>query len=233
MSNSATDKRYILGGIFIVIGLFWILEVLDIIPYYFIREFFSVYGFAFILGVFLLATSRHKVLGTFLTVFGGYYLLDEFIYIPYQVEKLIWPTLLIFLGGFIILRSKKKAFEDFEIDPESMDFFDEVSVFGGGEKIINSNNFKGGKITSIFGGSELNLKNAKVSEGNKLIDVFILFGGTKLLVPNDWSIKNEVTALFGGFSDKRTVDPNIIPDPRKEIVVKGIVLFGGGEIKSF
>lgn len=233
MSNSAIDKRYIVGGIFILIGLFWILEVLDIIPYYILREFFSIYGFSFLLGLFLVATSRHKVLGIFFLVFGGYYLLDEFIYIPYEIERLIWPTLLILLGGFIIIRGKKKDHRDLEIDPESMDYFDEVSVFGGGEKIINSNNFKGGKITSIFGGSELNLKNAKVSEGSKIIDIFILFGGTKLLVPHDWNIKNEVTAIFGGFSDKRNIDPNLIPDPRKEIVVKGIVLFGGGEIKSF
>ena len=233
MSNLVKDKRVLLGGFFILVGLFWILEIVDVIPYYIFREFLSVPGFSFLLGLFLLLSSRHKLLGAIFTVFGGYFLLDEFFYIPYNVERLIFPTFLIVIGAFIIFRGKKKSFDDYEIEPESMDFFDEVSVFGGGEKIINSNNFRGGKITSIFGGSELNLKGAKLSEGKKLIDIFILFGGTKLIIPEDWNIKNEVTAVFGGFSDKRKMDPNAIPDPRKEIVIKGVVLFGGGEIKSF
>lgn len=227
------DKRVLLGGLFILIGLIWILEVVNIIPYYVFRKFLSVPGFSFLLGLFLLLGSRHKLLGVIFAVFGGYFLLDEFFYIPYNVERLIFPTFLVVIGAFIILRSKKKSFEDDEIEPDSLDFFDEVAVFGGGEKIINSNNFRGGKITSVFGGSELNLKGSKLSDGKKLIDVFILFGGTKLIVPDDWNIKNEITAIFGGFSDKRKLDPHAIPDPRKEIIIKGVVLFGGGEIKSF
>ena len=233
MSANSSDKRLVLGGILIVIGLFWILEVFNVIPYYIFEEIFSLPGLSFILGVFLLATSRHKFLGAVFTLVGAWYLIDEWFYIPYEFERIIIPTFLILLGLFIILRSKKKDLDIQEMNTESMDYIDEVSILGGGEKIITSTNFKGGKITSIFGGNELDFKQTKLGEGTKVIDMFVLFGGSKMIVPSDWNIKTEVTTLFGGFSDKRKVDPMVIPDPRKELIIKGLVLFGGCEIKEF
>jgi hypothetical protein len=38
--------------------------------------------------------------------------------------------------------------------------------------------------------------------------------------------------IFGGFGDKRRKDPNMVYDDKKLLVVKGFVLFGGGEIKN-
>jgi predicted membrane protein len=119
------------------------------------------------------------------------------------------------------------------IDNEKKDVLDDVSIFGGGEKSINSDNFKGGSITSIFGGSEINLKGCKLSEGPNVIDVLCVFGGTTLIVPNDWNVIMNVTPIFGGFSNKIIKDPSASVDINKTIIVKGLVIFGGGEIKSY
>ena len=43
------------------------------------------------------------------------------------------------------------------------DYIDEVSIFGGAEKSISSQNFKGGKVTSVFGGSEIIFLSANLS----------------------------------------------------------------------
>jgi predicted membrane protein len=75
---------------------------------------------------------------------------------------------------------------------------------------------------------------AKLAPGENYIDVFCMFGGMKLAVPEGWNVKIRVTSLFGGFSDKqrfRTTEANI--DTSSKLIIKGTVIFGGGEIKSF
>ena len=96
-----------------------------------------------------------------------------------------------------------------------------------------SDNFKGGRLTSIFGGSEINLTNCKLAEGKNVIDVFMVFGGNVLIVPPDWSIKIEVVSIFGGFSDKRHNFTDESKKENKELYIKGMAIFGGGEIKNY
>ena len=43
------------------------------------------------------------------------------------------------------------------------DYIDEVSIFGGTKKKISAQNFKGGKITTVFGGSEINFLDTQLS----------------------------------------------------------------------
>ncbi len=124
-------------------------------------------------------------------------------------------------------RNKKGSRED------ERDFIDEVSIFGGGEKIVTSSQFKGGRITSIFGGSKINLMNSSLAEGNNVIDIFCTFGGTTIIVPAGWTVKVEVVSIFGGFSDKRERMPNLVFDQDRTLIIKGVAIFGGGEVKSF
>ena len=59
-----------------------------------------------------------------------------------------------------------------------------------------------------------------------------MFGGGTFYVPADWSVNTDVTAVFGGFSDKRRTSLETATDPEKVLYIKGFVLFGGGEIKN-
>jgi hypothetical protein len=61
-----------------------------------------------------------------------------------------------------------------------------------------------------------------------------MFGGTTILVPEGWDIKIKVVSILGGFSDKhkgKISDKENTND--NKLVIKGLVIFGGGEIKSF
>jgi len=113
----------------------------------------------------------------------------------------------------------------------SSDYVDEISIFSGSEKIITSKEFKGGKMTSIFGGTSLNLVNSDLAQGTNILDVFVLFGGTDIVVPSDMNVKVNVTAIFGGFSDDRKMIAENEDNNGKELVINGLVLFGGGEVK--
>ena len=101
---------------------------------------------------------------------------------------------------------------------------------GGSKRRIFSKNFKGGQITSIFGGSDLDLTHADL-EGTAVVDVVSVFGGVKLLVPANWEVRSDITAILGGVDDKRK-DPSVLT-PTKKIVLTGFCMFGGVDIKSF
>lgn len=105
------------------------------------------------------------------------------------------------------------------------------SVFGGVKKFIVSKNFKGGSVVTFMGGAELNLQQADIQHPI-ILELNNVFGGTKLVVPSNWDVKNEVTAIFGGVDDKRNPS-SLTPEPGKVILVKGTSLFGGIEISSY
>jgi len=111
------------------------------------------------------------------------------------------------------------------------DFVDSTSIFGGAKKNILSKDFKGGDIVNIFGGTELNLTQADIN-GKVVLELTTIFGGTKLIVPPNWSVQSEAVTIFGGLEDKRTVQAPS-ENPEKLLLLRGTVIFGGIEIKSF
>jgi hypothetical protein len=90
----------------------------------------------------------------------------------------------------------------------------------------------GGKITSIFGGAEYDLRQAMLSENGAVIDCVCIFGGSSFKVPPDWTIKNEISTIFGAFTDKRGMSVHEVSySPSKTLVLKGFSAFGGVEVK--
>ena len=113
----------------------------------------------------------------------------------------------------------------------NLDYLDSVNVFGGSHQIVYSKNFKGGEITAVFGGCDVNLTQADF-EGEVVIDVTAVFGGAKIIVPPGWLVKSEVTAIFGGLDDKRSVQP-LVDVPTKILIIKGVAMFGGVDIRNY
>lgn len=108
---------------------------------------------------------------------------------------------------------------------------DSVSVFGGTTKTVLSKNFKGGEIVTIMGGTVLNLSHADI-DGVAIIEVVQVFGGTKIIIPQNWEVNTEMAAIFGGIDDKRMFQNQAL-QTGKTLVIKGTSIFGGIEIKSF
>jgi len=113
----------------------------------------------------------------------------------------------------------------------SEDYIDSTSIFGGVKRNIISKNFRGGDITNIMGGSEIDLTQADIN-GIVTIDLTQVFGGTKLIVPSNWQVKAQMAAIFGGVEDKRSIQ-NMALDPNKILVLDGTSIFGGIEIRSY
>ena len=224
METPKLHGRVIIGILMIILGALFVMrnyEILDFPYEYFTWEYFFI-----LIGVLFLFLSRNKAAGFVFIAIGLFNLVPE-----------LWPLLLVLIGLYIIYgRSRHNRQKDDSAETEqsksSTDYVESVSIFGGGSKIINSDNFKGGSIVSIFGGSEINLANSKLADGENNIEITAVFGGTTLTVPPDWNVVIDVLPIFGGFSDKRMKDPNKKIQEGRTLLLKGVVLFGGGEIKT-
>jgi predicted membrane protein len=114
---------------------------------------------------------------------------------------------------------------------DNAEYLDVVSVFGGIKKNIQSKNFKGGEVVSFMGGSEINFMQADIQHPVEL-EVNNVFGGTKLIIPSNWDVKSDISAVFGGVDDKRTFQ-NMVPDTNKIIRLTGSCVFGGIEVTNY
>lgn len=105
------------------------------------------------------------------------------------------------------------------------------AIFSGVNKRVLSKNFQGGKLTSVFGGIDLDLTQADFS-GVVVMQVDVIFGGLKMVVPPHWDVRTEVSNIAAGVEDKRIYRESEV-DSDKVLLIKGTILFGGLEIKSF
>lgn len=232
--KNSTDKRFWLGGLLIIIGAIFLFNSFEIIDFQFARIIFSWSFFFLIIGIFIIVNTEKKVLGGILAGIGFIFIIPKIFPQVHYDGTIVIAVILISLGTYIIFKQKDRDDNAAdELGQVKKDFIDDVAIFGGGTRIVTSDNFRGGNITSIFGGSEIHLKGCKLAEGTNYIDILALFGGTTLIVPNDWNIVMNVTAIFGGFSNKSIKDPNVPIDLNKTLIIKGLVIFGGGEVKTY
>ena len=117
------------------------------------------------------------------------------------------------------------------INKTNGEFIEVNSVFGSAKKFIISKNFRGGEINCFMGGAEIDLTQADI-QGPVIIEANQVFGGTKLVIPSHWDLKIESTSIFGGLEDKRRPIATQI-DTNKALIIKGVTIFGGMEIKSY
>jgi len=214
-----------------------------------------------LIAIGFIVVIRHKLrslAGYLMMIVGTLFLFHE--WYPEAINmKIIWPILVILVGIGMLFKSQRsrsgrfrkhghhhhrfnrehwKQWHDGEgfaanLDDISQDdFIDAVSIFGGVQKNVVSKKFRGADIVTIFGGNEINLSQADFTD-KVVMDVTNFFGGTTLVVPNNWQIKSEVVAIFGGIEDKRQSSQPIPGEPEKIVILKGTCLFGGIDINSF
>ncbi len=233
MSNTNQNRTLGLGLLIILIGLAFLLNQLNFFSYEVSSIIISWQMLLIVIGLYNLLFTQSRTFGFIVLLVGAFFILPEIFDFPYNFNRSFWPVLLILLGLFILLRSRipSKGQSSFKLEEgEKFEVFDEVNIFSGSEKKVSIKSFKGGKITSIFGGSDLDLTGSEIAADYAVIEVFYMFGGSTLKVPSDWVVVNNVTAILGGFSDKRSNPP--IENGKKKLIINGMVMFGGGEIKS-
>ena len=228
------SSKIAIGIVLITLGFILVIERTGLLPDYFEDIIFSWQMLLIAIGFVLSLGTGNRGPGLIVLAVGGFFLLPEIFDIPFRTYRLFWPALFIIAGIIVLTNARWFRAEHFRSSStSSSDLIDIVHIFGGGERVIHSQNFRGGKVTSIFGGAEIDFTRAQLAPGTNEIELACIFGGASLIVPSDWHVVIEVTPILGGFSDSRKIIPGNPIDISKTLVIKGAVIFGGGEIKSY
>jgi predicted membrane protein len=103
-----------------------------------------------------------------------------------------------------------------------------MAILGGVSRGNNSKTFRAADLVAIMGGCEIDLRKAAIN-GEAVIDVFAIWGGIEIRVPEDWTVVSQVTPLLGGVDDK-TRPPQGATAHR--LTLRGVAIMGGVEIKN-
>lgn len=98
-----------------------------------------------------------------------------------------------------------------------------VSVFGHVQRHVTDQNLQKIRVVSVFGGFQLDLRDAGMQGDHAVVDTAAVFGGIEVIVPDDWQVVSHGAGVFGGFTDETRP-----PDrPTKRLIVTGAGVFGG------
>jgi predicted membrane protein len=115
---------------------------------------------------------------------------------------------------------------------EDVDILDAWALFGGAERLVTSEQFKGGKATALFGGIDIDLRQAGMADGEHSLDLTVLFGGIDVWVPRDWDVWVTGSPIFGGIDDKRVTSRAAEITSKGRLHINAFVMFGGIDIKN-
>ncbi len=228
--NRSLSSDLVIGIIAIGMGLLFLLDNLDIFDFHQVVFFWPIAFVVF--GALRISQSQKPsgmVVGGVLILVGLSMTAKRLGWLDLTWHKM-WPLVLIMVGMSVIFkavdRNKEKVGAAVPAGSDD-NVIDVNAILGGFQRRINSTDFKGGEITAIMGGCELDLREAKLN-GEAMIEVFALCGGITIKVPADWTVVLQGTPILGGFEEK-TVNP---PDGSKRLVVRGYAIMGGMEVRN-
>jgi predicted membrane protein len=174
--------------------------------------------------------SREGTGGSFgglLFTFAGTWLLLEHTALVRISFVDLWPLLLVFFGLYLVWQGvaagpRRGGSRDMNATVSA------TAVLGGVNRGNNSPAFTGGDLTAILGGCEIDLRQASI-DGEAVIDVFALWGGIEIRVPEDWTVVSRVVPILGGVEDKTRPPQTAVG---KRLVVRGFVIMAGVEMKN-
>jgi len=173
----------------------------------------------------VLALEGRWIAGVIWTVIGAWILGWNLGFLHWSIWDM-WPLILICIGTIFV---RQGLFPRDEATPSESD--SRVDMFGclySSRRVISSADFRGGNMTAVMGGAELDLTRADVGESAPVVDVFAFWGGIVIRVPETWSVIGRVTPFMAGFEDKSRP----VAGCTKHLVVRGFVMMGGIEIKN-
>lgn len=174
------------------------------------------------------------VIGGLMIVAGSLILLKEMglIYIGWNT---LWPLLMIAAGIAVVFKSNINRSAASQSPGSPLDkadgesVVDYTAIMGGFKHRITTQDFRGGEITAIMGGCDLDLRQSSIN-GDAVLNVFVLCGGITIKVPVDWTVVFDGLPIMGGF-DEKTVPPTG-PGSGKRLIVRGSVIMGGMEVRN-
>jgi predicted membrane protein len=167
--------------------------------------------------------------GFLFTVAGTWLLLEQAAVVRLSFWDM-WPTLLVFVGGFLVWQGlsgpRVREVPDGRVHTNAT--ISAMAVLGAVSRGNNSPAFRGGELTAVMGGCEIDLRHAAI-DGEAVIEIFAWWGGIDIRVPEDWTVVSTVVPIMGGVDDKTRPPQGA---SRHRLVLRGFVVMAGVEVKN-
>ncbi len=221
------QKRW-LGLILILLGSLIVLGNLGIVDMNVWSAIFTYWPLLLVgAGLYNLFTNpAGRVGGVIVLVIGSLFLANNLDQVEIFEYISFWPVVLILVGLWLLFRGGKGP-KDVEKDSLNL-----INIFSGTNSRVISSNFKGGSSISIFGGAEIDLREAQLSGGKAKFDMFALFGGSDIYVPDNWDIVIKGIPIFGGWDDNTGNLKGEAEETVGTLVINCLVLFGGIDVNN-
>jgi predicted membrane protein len=170
--------------------------------------------------------SHSRFWGFVWIIVGSWLLLRGFDVIRVGFWQLFWPTLLVFIGGNLILKQLRQSGH---LVPSPATSNRLLAIMSESKRRFDGKPFDGAYLTAFMGGCVLDLRRAAVPPGEtRVVEVFGIMAGNDIKVPADWNVTLDVTPIMGDVKDKRT--PAVTPPPLAgsppSLIVRGSVVMG-------
>ena len=186
---------------------------------------------------FITSRNRDDVFGNLFGIAIGVFLLlcARGVLEYSMIWKLLFPAVVVIIGFRMLIKGIFDR-KDREDDDEDDDFDETLdnngkpphtanAIFSAHRVSYDGMAFHSAELNVIFGGAQLDLRNA-IIEGDCKVSANCIFGGITILVPDNVNVKVYGSNIFGGISNHTTDHPGA-----HTVYVKGNSIFGGVSIK--
>ena len=164
--------------------------------------------------------------GLLLVAIGILIGLNSYGIVDVSIWKVFWPVVLIAAGLAMMFNTSPEGVKrSKKLDKDGGIGNEKIACFWGEEDSVKGD-YTGGSLVAIFGGVDLDLRQAKIKDGS-VIEIFTFCGGVNITLPDDVIIENEVRGFLGGTDDKTLPKDSA----KKTLYLKGECILGGLEIK--
>ncbi|MCY3565464.1 MAG: LiaF-related protein [Gammaproteobacteria bacterium] len=220
-------------------GLFGFSGLRDLIGTLFRLAFNSIPYLLVLAGIFWITRSNKggaPLMAWLVIIFGAVLIVSQIGLFGLSFSELFVPLILVTVAFFLVNprnllpRSLNTANEDLDPDQQEIKLF---AFMGGGELNFHSKRLKGGEVMAIWGGYEIDFSDADMEGDSMQLHVYCVMGGVEIKVPANWNVeKSGALCIMGGFSNKTRNMAEELNLPSKTLVVTGLALMGGGEIRN-
>lgn len=217
--------QLVLGIIIVILGVLFALDNLKVVAAGDFLRFWPLAVMA--IGLTKLLDSQcaeGRVFGGILFGIGSLLLLDR-LHVFHFTVNLFWPLVLVAVGLFVAWKAVMRERDAPGADATLV----ATAILGGVERNCNSQDFRGGDVTAIMGGCQIDLRQAAIKTERAVIKAFAFWGGIEIRVPDKWAVEIDGFPFLGGITDS-THSPSERSNQR--LLIRCFVMMGGIEIKN-
>ena len=221
------------------VGLFSFIGLRDLVGTLFRLIFNAVPWLLTLLGIFWIVRSGKRetpFMAWLLALFGVVLIVSQLGLFDLSFGEMIAPMVLLTVAFFLVnprnLLPRSLNTDNEDLDPEEQ----EIRLFafmGGGDLKYHSRRLRCGEVMAVWGGYEIDFSDADMEGDSMQLSLYCIMGGVEITVPANWKVeKSGAMCIMGGYSNKTRDMAEELNLPSKTLVVTGLALMGGGEIRN-